>query len=84
MGEKYENTIVEAIKVGKRLEICLVFNQFFSSSVEQTNVWISAHNHFSLEFKNEPEDTVSCRMLRTKVDCKSLKFGVLAFVKGHG
>lgn len=52
-------------RIATYLEICLVLDELFRSSVKQSDVGIRTKNFFSVKFKNETQHTVSSRMLRT-------------------
>lgn len=60
--------IVQTVEVWQCLEVCLVLDQFFGTSVQQSNVRIRSHNFFSIELKNQSQHAVSGRMLRPEVD----------------
>ena len=36
--------------------------------MKQANVWVGTNDLLAIEFQNQPEHTVGCRMLRTEVD----------------
>jgi len=64
----HHGDVVETIKVGQGLEVCLVLDQFLGTTVQQTDVGVCADNLFTIELENQTQDTVSGGMLRTEVD----------------
>lgn len=60
--------IVQTVKVGQSLHVRLVLDQLLRAPVQQPNVRIRTHNLFTVELQNQPQHTVSCRVLGTKVD----------------
>jgi hypothetical protein len=64
----HHGNVVETIKVGQGLEVCLVLDQLLGTTVQQTDVGVCADNLFTIELENQTQDTVSGRMLGTEVD----------------
>ena len=73
----HHGDIVESVKVGQSLEICLVLDQLLGTSVEQTDVRIGSNDFFTVELENQTQHTVSSGMLRTEVDCVMSNLSVL-------
>lgn len=49
----HHGDVVEAVKVGERLEVGFVFDQFLRATVQETDVWIRTYDLFAVELKNE-------------------------------
>jgi hypothetical protein len=64
----HRRNVVEPIEVPDRLQIGLIFDQFFGSAMEQTDVWIDTLDHLSIKFQHKPKHAVGRRMLGAKID----------------
>ena len=60
--------VVEAVHVRQRLDVGLALGEFFSGAVQQADVWISALNHFTVEFEHKAQHAVRGRVLRPEVE----------------
>lgn len=65
----HHRDVVETIEVGQGLEICSVLDELLGSTVQQSDVRISADNLLAIEFQDQSQHTVGGRMLGPKVDC---------------
>ena len=65
----HHGNIVQTIKVGQCLQVCLVLDQLLGTTVQQTNMGICADDLLSVQLQNQTQHTVSGRVLRTEVDC---------------
>lgn len=73
----HHGDIVQTVKVWQSLEIGLVLDQLFGSSVEQTDVGISSDNFFTAELENQSQHTVGGGMLGSEVDSVVSDFAML-------
>ena len=67
--------IVQAVHVGQRLDVGLVFGQLFGGAVQQTDVRVGALHHLAVEFQHQTQHTVRSRVLWTKVQGVVFDFG---------
>src|SRR5436309_11485070 len=63
----HRSDVIKPVEIGKRLQIGLVFNQFFCAAMEQTNMRIGAFNDFTIKIQNKPKHPMGSRMLRPKI-----------------
>lgn len=66
--------------VGKSLEVGLVLDQLLSTTVQKTNMRITSQNLLTLQLENQTQDSVSSRMLRSKVDGEVARVDVDAVI----
>ena len=64
----HHGNIVQTIKVGQCLQVCLVLDQLLGTTVQQTNMGICADDLLSVQLQNQTQHTVSGRVLGTEVD----------------
>ncbi len=60
--------VVEAIEIRDGLKIRLGLDQLFGATMQQADMGIDALDHFAVELEDEPQNTVSRRMLRAEVN----------------
>lgn len=63
----HHGDVVQAIEVGQRLHVGLVFDQFLRAAVQKTDMRIGAEDDLAVQLQNQPEHAVSGRMLRAEV-----------------
>jgi len=63
----HHRDVVQTVKVWQGLKVCLVLDELFCSTVQQSNVGVCANNLFSVELQNQSKDTVRCWMLWSEV-----------------
>lgn len=73
----HHGDIVQTVKVWQSLEIGLVLDQLFGSSVQQTDVRIGSDDFFTAELENQSQHTVGGRMLGSEVDSVVSDFAML-------
>ncbi len=60
--------VVEAVKVGQRLQVRLVLAQLLGAAVQQSDVRVRAYDLLAVELEDQPQHAVGCWVLRPKVD----------------
>lgn len=68
MLHAHRRAIVEAIEVGQRLRIGLVFDQLLGAAMQQADMRIDAFDDFAVQLHDEAKHAVRRRMLRAEVD----------------
>src|SRR6516164_7785197 len=66
----HRGDIVEPVEIRDRLQIGLMFDQFFGSAMEQTDVRIDTLDNLSIKFQHKSKYAVGRRMLGAEVDGK--------------
>ena len=66
--------IVETIHVRQGLKICTMLGKLFSTTVQQTNVWVCALDDLAIELKHQTQHAVCGRMLWSKIKCVVFNF----------
>lgn len=61
----HHGDVVESIKVGERLGVGLVFDQFLRSPVEESNMGIRSQDLLSVELEDQSEHSVRGGVLRS-------------------
>lgn len=51
------------------MRVVLVLDQLLRASVQQPDVRVGSENLFTIDLEDQTEHSVSCGMLRSKVDC---------------
>ncbi len=74
----HRRDIIEAVHVGQRLQISLVFNQLFGATVQQADVRIAAFDDFAVQLHHQPQHAVRRRVLRAEIDHVILDFVAVA------
>jgi hypothetical protein len=67
--------VVEAIKVRQCLKVRAVLNQLLRPTMQQPNVRIRSDNLLAIEFEDQTQNAVRCRMLWAEIDLKAMSFG---------
>src|SRR5262249_36775293 len=62
--------VIEPVEIRDRLQIGLVFDQFFGAAVQQANMRIDALDDFPVHFKDQPHHAVRRRVLRPEIQHK--------------
>lgn len=73
----HHGNVVQTVKVRQSLEIGLVLDQLFRSSVQQADVRIGSDDFFTTEFENQSQHTVGGRVLGSEVDSVVSDFAIL-------
>lgn len=73
----HHGDIVQTVEVWQSLEIGLVLDQLFGSSVQQADVRIGSDDFFTAKFENQSQHTVGGGMLGSKVDSVVSDFAML-------
>ncbi|WPK23943.1 hypothetical protein PUMCH_001193 [Australozyma saopauloensis] len=73
----HHGDVVQTVKVGQSLHVCLGFNQFLGTTMKQTNVRVRTDNLLTLQLQNQTQHTVCGWMLWTEVDGEVSDLGVL-------
>lgn len=73
----HHGDIVQTVEVWQGLEIGLVLDQLFGSSVQQTDVRIGSDDFFAAKFENQSQHTVGGGMLGSEVDSVVSDFAML-------
>jgi hypothetical protein len=66
----HRGDIVEPVEIRDRLQIGLMFDQFFGSAMEQTDVRIDTLDNLSIKFQHKSKYAVGRRMLGAEIDGK--------------
>ncbi len=67
--------IVQAIEIGRRLGIGLVFDQLLGAAMQQADMRIRALDDLAAHLENEAEHAVRGRMLRAEIDIEGFDLG---------
>src|SRR5712672_3125004 len=59
--------VVEPVEVRDRLQVRLVFDQFFGPAMQQADMRISALNDLAVHFQDKSHHAVRCRVLGTEI-----------------
>ena len=62
--------IVEAIKIGRVLQIGARLHQFFSAAMQQADMGIDPFNNLTVQFQHQTQNAVRCRVLRAEIDAE--------------
>jgi len=60
--------VVEAVEIGNRLQVGLVFDQLFGAAVKQADVRIDTFNKLAIELENHAQHAVGRGVNRAEVD----------------
>ncbi len=66
--------VIEAVHVADALVVGFTFGQFLSRPVQQADMGIRLGDHLPIQFQHQPQNTVSRRVLRSKVHGVVLDF----------
>lgn len=64
----HHGDVVQTVKVGQRLQICLVLNQLLGTTVQQTDMRVGTDDLFTVQLENQTQHTVGGGVLRAEVD----------------
>jgi hypothetical protein len=56
------------VKIRQCLQVRLVLNQLLSATMQQPNVRICTLHDFSVQLQEQPQHSMGCWMLRSKID----------------
>lgn len=74
---RHHRHVVQSVKVGQRLEVGLVLDQLFRATVEQADMGVRPNDFLAIEFEDQAQDTVGCRVLGAEIDSVVANFAVL-------
>src|SRR6516225_5440786 len=66
----HRGDIVEPVEIRNRLQIGLLLDQLLGTAMQETDMWIDALDHLSVQFQDKAQNSVSGGMLRSEVDRK--------------
>lgn len=64
---RHGSPIIKSVKVGKRLEVCLMLYELFCASMQQPDMWIDSNRHLAVQLHDEPHDSVRGGVLRSEI-----------------
>lgn len=64
----HHRDVIQSVEVRQRLHIRLVLNQFLGSTMQKTDVRICANDFLAIKLQDQPQHTVSRRMLGAEID----------------
>src|SRR5450830_646975 len=59
--------IIQTIHIGHRLQISTILSELFSGSMQETDMRVSALNHFAIKLQHQTQHAMRCWVLWTKV-----------------
>lgn len=66
----HRRDIIEPVEIGHRLQIGLGLDQLLGAAMQKADMRIDALNDLAVQFEDQPENTVSSRVLRAEINAK--------------
>ena len=67
--------VIEPVKIGQRLKISLMFDQFLGPAMQKPNMRVNALDDLAVEFKHQTQHAVRRRVLRSEIDREIARSG---------
>src|SRR6056297_856114 len=59
--------VIQPVQIGQVLQVGAAFHQLFSAAMQQTDMRIAPLDQCTVQFQNQPQNAMRCRVLRAEV-----------------